>query len=131
MYRTGQMELQSSGWLQNHNSDRPSFEATVAKGFSKQPYHVFLMPQGILFVELRNKATAANAAANAMMTGAVLGGAIGAMIGAAIASSVAPPGQKDKGFELCSDDELFAIARTRNKSFVIEKDDVQRVSIDA
>ena len=41
--------------LHGHAADRPSFQATVCRTFSTRPYQVFLMPQGMLFLELKNK----------------------------------------------------------------------------
>jgi len=55
MYSSGQQPMQSAAWLQSHGGDRPSFEATVCRTFSTLPYQVFAMPQGLLFLELRNK----------------------------------------------------------------------------
>jgi hypothetical protein len=60
----------------------------------------------------------------------VLGGALGACIGAAIANG-ASPAESHENFELCSEEELFEIARQRKRSFVAKNDEILSLGIDA
>jgi hypothetical protein len=64
------------------------------------------------------------------MVGTVLGGLMGACIGAAIAGSASPTNNHEN-FELCSEEELFEMAKKRKRSFVAKHDDILSVSIDA
>jgi hypothetical protein len=133
MYNAGQLQLQSANWLNSHTGDRPSFHATVARTFSSRTYHVFAMPQGLLF--LRSKRTGRGGSSDeeqqrAMMMGWMLGGVIGAAIGSAIANS-GSPADAHENFDLCSEDELFELAKKRKTSFVAKNDEIQSVSIDA
>jgi hypothetical protein len=131
MYQAGQMQMQSVAWLQNHGGDRPSFQATVSRTFSTRQYQVFAMSQGLLFLELRTKGGSPGTSnQSAVVMGAVMGGAIGACIAGALTSQGGDPG-KLESFDLCSEEELFAIAKQRRKSFVSKTDEVISVSIDA
>jgi hypothetical protein len=133
MYNAGQLQLQSANWLNSHTGDRPSFHATVSRTFSSRTYHVFAMTQGLLF--LRSKRTGKGSASDeeqqrAMMMGYFFGGVIGAAIGQAIANS-GSPADDHENFELCSEDELFELAKKRKTSFVAKNDEITSVSIDA
>src|SRR5947207_14135264 len=105
MYQPGQMQLSSMNWLNGSASDRPSFQATVCRTFSTRPYQVFAMPQGLLFLELRNKPGAPGRTNNgAIVAGAVLGGAIGATIAGIMTSGPGDSGRMEN-FDMCSEDE--------------------------
>ena len=129
MYTPGQMQLQSVAILNRNPSDRPSFHAMVSRTFSTRPYQVFLMPQGILFLQRRDKPAAVNTNTNAIVVGAVLGGAIGACVASAITSNAAP--EAETGLENLREEDLFELARTRKRSFVSKLDEILSVSIDA
>src|SRR5438874_106485 len=116
MYTPGQMQLQSVTILQNHSVDRPSFQATVSRAFSTRPYQVFAMPQGLLFLERRDKVGAAKDNTNALVFGAVMGGMIGACIASALVNST--ESDAETGLEHLREEELFELARTRRRSFV-------------
>lgn len=133
MTKSCQMELQSTGWLQGCSTDRPSFQALIARGLSSpRPFQVFSLPNGFLFLELRNQpGSRGNAASGAVVAGAVLGGAIGAVIGGMIAGSASQDATVESGFERCSEDELFELARSRKRSFVAKHEEIVSVSIDA
>ena len=123
--------MKSAAWLQGHAGDRPSFQATVCRTFSARPYQVFAMPQGLLFLELRNKPGAAKEAnTGAIVMGGLLGGAIGAGIAHAMTSGPSDSGRSEN-FELCSEDELFQIAQERKRSFVSKNEEILSISIDA
>ena len=124
--------LQSSAWLQNHSADRPSFEAKVSRGYSSCEYVVFAMQHGLLFLEQKDHVfSARNQGVNgAVLAGAIMGGAAGALIAGALTSGNNGPTRKESGLETQSDEELFALARSRKKSFVAERDDIESVSID-
>jgi len=123
--------MKSAAWLQGHSGDRPSFQATVCRTFSTRPYQVFAMPQGLLFLEVRNKpGVAKEANTGAIVLGGVLGGALGAGIAHAMTSGPSDSG-KAENFELCSEDELFQIAKERKRSFVSKLDEIQSITIDA
>jgi hypothetical protein len=62
--------------------------------------------------------------------GAMVGGVMGAIVGEILASSVSGPVRKESGLETLSDEELFALARNRKRSFVAERDEIESVSID-
>jgi hypothetical protein len=133
MYNAGQLQLQSANWLNGHTGDRPSFHATVSRTFSSRTYHVFALPQGLLF--LHSKRTGRGNASEeeeqkARMVGMMLGGAIGACIGSAIASA-GSAADDHENFDLCSEEELFELAKRRKNSFVAKNDEILSVSIDA
>lgn len=131
MYQSGQQQMKSASWLQGHSGDRPSFQATVCRTFSTRPYQVFAMPQGLLFLEIRNKPGAAKEAnTGAIVLGGVLGGALGAGIAAAMTSGPGDSGRTEN-FDMCSEEELFEIARQRRKSFVSKLDEIISATIDA
>ncbi len=135
MYESGQTALQSMSWLQTHSADRPTFQAKVARGFSSRDYVVFAMEHGLLFLEHMDHPMANRAGGGvngAVVAGAILGGAVGAVIGGIIASNGGDaPTRKESGLETRSDDELFELARTRKRSFVAERGEIESVSIDA
>jgi len=131
MYSSGQQQMQSATWLQNHAGDRPSFQATVCRTFSTRPYQVFAMPQGLLFLELRNKPGTPGTPNNgAIVAGAIMGGAIGACIAGALTSTPGDP-SRIENFDMCSEEELFALANQRRKSFVSKVDEILSVTIEA
>src|SRR5688572_13448972 len=106
MYAPGQQQLQSATWLQQYAADRPSFHAQVCRTLlPNRAYQVFVMPQGLLFVESRHKPGLVENRNNAIVMGAVLGGMIGAGIAAAIADNAAP-GQIEN-LDTLREDELF------------------------
>jgi hypothetical protein len=134
MYNAGQMQLQSATWLQGHSGDRPSFEAVVCHTFAPNRVHqVFMMPQGLLFLELRKKVGSAigNANQNAVVMGAVMGGLIGAAIAGAVSEAMSNNETNHENFEMCSEDELYQLAAQRKKSFVSKNDEIISVTIDA
>jgi hypothetical protein len=129
MYSPGQQQLQSASWLNQFASDRPSFHAQVCRTLlPNRAYQVFVMPQGLLFVESRHKPGIGANRSNAIVIGAVLGGMIGAGIAAAIADN-APEG-KIENLDTLHEDELFQLAAQRKRSFVSRKDDVQTINIE-
>jgi hypothetical protein len=132
MYTPGQMQMQSAALLQGYAGDRPAFEAIVCRTFSAKPFQVFALPQGLLFLELRNKPGSGGGGNNnnAIVIGAVLGGMIGAGIAAALADANAAPADTEN-FDMCSEDELFALAQKRRRSFVSKADEIMSVTIDA
>jgi hypothetical protein len=127
------MQLQSMEWLQGHTGDRPTFDATISNTFfGSRNYHVFVMPQGLLLLHAHNKPGQADSGpSKAVVAGAVLGGALGACIGAAVASNASVAAQRETGFQLYSEEELYALARQRKKSFVAKADNIEWLSIDA
>jgi hypothetical protein len=129
MYNPGEMQLSSMNWLNNSASDRPSFQAIVCRTFSTQPYQVFSMPQGLLFLERRDKPGSAKDNTNAVVMGAVLGGMVGACIAHAMTEN--SPASAETGLECLREEDLFELARTRKRSFVAKIDEVQSISIDA
>jgi len=132
MYRSGQLELQSSGWMQSRIGDRPWFEANVSRGFSSQSYYVFFMPQGILFLDKSRRAGAdRDAARNAMVAGAAVGGLVGALVGSAIGSAMSRPVEERENFDMVSNDQLLIYARSRKSSFVSMLEEVKSISVDA
>jgi hypothetical protein len=132
MYQTGQIELQSSGWMQTRIGDRPWFEATVSRGFSSQSYYVFFMPQGILFLDKARHAGAdRDAARNAMMAGVAAGGLIGGLMGAALGSALSRPVEERENFDMVSNDQLLIYARSRKNSFVSMLEEVRTIVVDA
>jgi len=132
MYAAGQLELQSTTWMQRNTSDRPSFRAVVRRTFSKGQYQVFALPRGLLFLERRSITdSVGNGPSGAVVAGAVLGGAVGAMIGAAIASSASSSSERDENLDICDEETLIELARSRRKSFVAKLDEIISVSIDA
>src|SRR6187399_601741 len=100
MYTSGQLELQSTTWLQKSVSDRPSFRAVVRRTFSKTHYQAFALPRGILFLERRDiTESSAGGGSGAVVAGAVMGGMVGAMIGAAIAKSMASTSVREENLD--------------------------------
>jgi hypothetical protein len=55
---------------------------------------------------------------------------MGACIGAAIAGSMSGA-ENNENLDLCSEEELFEMAKKRKRSFVAKNDDILSVSIDA
>src|SRR5438874_13445412 len=118
MYQSGQQQMQSATWLQNHGGDRPSFQAMVSRSFSTRQYQVFAMSQGLLFLEVRSKGgSPGKSNTGAIVLGGIMGGAIGACVAGALTSQGADAGRMEN-FDLCSEDELFELAKQRRKSFV-------------
>ena len=131
MYNSGEMQLSSMSWLNNNANDRPSFQAIIPGTFSTRKYQVFSMPQGLLFLERRDKPGAGGEPNNgAVVMGAVLGGMVGACIAHAITSNSAPA-EAETGLECLREEDLFELARTRKKSFVCKNEEIQSISIDA
>ena len=132
MYAAGQQQLQSATWLNQYASDRPSFHAIVCRTWSpNRPYQVFVMPQGLLFIESRNKIGNVGGNSNAVVVGAVLGGAIGACIGAAIAANSGGNSGQVENLDTCSEEQLFQLAATRRRSFASKIDEILSITIDA
>jgi hypothetical protein len=133
MYASGQQQLQSASWLNQYSNDRPSFHAVVCRTWSpNRPFQVFVMSQGLLFVESRNKiGNVGGGNSNAIVVGAVLGGAIGACIGAAIAANSRGDGGQHENLDTCSEEQLFQLAATRRRSFAAKNDEILSVTIDA
>jgi hypothetical protein len=132
MKTSSEFELQSNRWLAGNSADRPSFSASVRRGLSgPRPFQVFLLPTGLLFLELKHRPGAPGTGpSGAVVAGAVLGGAIGACIGAAIASSMSGPAESESGFEYMDEDQLFDLARSRKRSFASKLDEIRSVSVD-
>ena len=131
MYASGQQQLQSASWLQQFSADRPSFHAIVCRTLLPNvPYQVFVMPQGLLFVESRHKPGGGNGNNNAVVVGAVLGGMIGACIGAAIAANSQSDSGQTENLDTLSEDQLFQLAATRKRSFVSRMDEILSISVD-
>ncbi len=132
MYRQGEMELQSSGWLQSRIGDRPAFQAVVSRGFASQNYHVFLLPQGFLFLQpTKPSRESGDAARQAMVAGAVMGGLVGAAIGAAVGSAMTKKAEDDENFDLCANEQLFSLAKSRKGSFVSVQEEIRSVLVNA
>jgi hypothetical protein len=134
MSTNGQLQLQSTTWLQRSTADRPTFNGVIRRTFSKTQYQVFAMPRGMLFLEKRiSKSGGGGTNTNAIVAGAVLGGAIGAVIGAAIASSMetASAVEKEENLDIQPEEVLIELARTRKKSFVAKYDEINSLTIDA
>jgi hypothetical protein len=87
------------------------------------------MPQGLLFLQRRDKTTPGKDNTNAMVVGAVLGGMMGACIAAALTDN--STAQSETGLENLREEDLFELARTRKSSFVSKLDEIKSVSIDA
>jgi hypothetical protein len=132
MYAAGQQQLQSASWLQQFSSDRPSFHAIVCRTLLPNlPYQVFVMPQGLLYVQSRHKPGSGGSNNNAVVIGAVMGGMIGACIGAAIASaSETASSSQIENLDSLTEDQLFQLAATRKKSFVSRMDEILSISVD-
>jgi hypothetical protein len=64
-----------------------------------------------------------------MMMGMFFGGILGAAVAQAVVNNV--PSQPQENFDLCSEEELFALAKQRKRSFVSKNDDILSVSNDA
>jgi hypothetical protein len=133
MYHSGQMQLETNGWMQSRIGERPAFEAAVSRGFSSQSYHVFLMPQGILFLDkARPKQENGDMTRNAALAGAMVGGLVGAAMGVAMASAMKGPAVvEEEDFNLCENEHLLMLARGRKKSFISLLDDARMVAVDA
>jgi hypothetical protein len=133
MYQAGQVQLRTSGILQQYAADRPAFEAFV-RG---RRFQVFAMQRGLLFLELKEiPGQGNNSGVNkAALVGGLVGGAVGALavglIAQGIANSQANPAQQEVGFDLRSDEELLEIASVRKRSFVAKNEEIQSLSIDA
>jgi hypothetical protein len=133
MYTAGHQELQSNRWLQGHTGDRPSFDAIIARGFSgNRRFQVFAMTRGLLCLDKGKpiSGSGSDLDTRAVVIGGVLGGALGAMVGAAVASNT-PMGRApvEPNYDLCSEDELLELARTRRRSFVAFYDDIKSISL--
>jgi hypothetical protein len=129
-YVPGVQTLQSEQILQQHAGDRPSFRATIARTFSSPTFEVFAMPQGLLFLELRYKPQAEGPSKAAVFLTAT-GGAVGGLLAGMIESGrERREPEWETGLELCSDDELIAVARSRRRSFVANKEAIRSVTID-
>jgi hypothetical protein len=132
MYNAGQMQLQSANWLNSHTGDRPSFHAKVCRTFSTRTFQVFAMQQGLLFLESRGKGAGGASdeqQQKAMMMGMFFGGVLGAAVAQAVVNNM--PEQPQENFDLCSEEELFELAKRRKRSFVAKNDEILSVSIDA
>lgn len=126
----GQQQMKSAAWLQGYAGDRPSFQATLVRTFSNRPFQVFALPQGLLFLELRHKpGSGGGGNQNAIVAGAVLGGALGACLAGALTANASDAGRVEN-FDMCSEEELFELARQRRSSFVVKSDEVRSVLIE-
>ena len=132
MYRSGQLELESNGWMQSRIGDRPAFQAAVSRGFSSQNLHVFLLPQGFLFLKkAKTQQNDGDSMRRAVTAGAAVGGLVGAMMGAALASAANNQVEEDENFEMSANDHLMSLARSRKGSFISLNDDIRSVTISA
>jgi hypothetical protein len=134
MYTSGQMALQSTAWVQKSTSDRPSFNVVMRRALSRTHLQAFALPRGLLFLERRNITQGGDGVpTNAIVAGALLGGALGAVIGAALSTNApASAGSvRDENLDMCSEETLIELARTRKKSFVAKFDEIISLSIDA
>jgi hypothetical protein len=132
MYAPGQQPLQSATWLNQHSSDRPSFHALVCHTLlPNRSYQVFVMPQGLLFIESRRRLDSISQPnTNALVAGAILGGAIGACIAASIANSGPTNEDRFENLDSYSEEQLYQLAATRKRSFVARQDEILSVSVD-
>jgi len=133
MYNPGQLNLQSARWLSAHTGDRPSFHAKVCRTFSTRSFQVFAMPQGLLFLEAKG-ATAGGASDDSQQRALLIGSVLGGMLGAAIAQAVVNSNasvQTQENFDTYNEEDLFALAKKRKRSFVCKNDEVLSISIDA
>lgn len=133
MYQSGQMQLESNGWMQSRIGDRPTFEAVVSRGFSSRSYHVFLVPQGILFLsKIKPGQGNSQAAYDAIATGAKVGGLMGAALGAAMATTLSKPvEEEEENFAICQTEQLFMLAKKRRHSFISLLEDARTICVDA
>ena len=121
MYRSGQMELESSGWMQSRVGERPAFQALVSRGFSSRMLHVFLMPQGFLFLQkLKRRQNDGDTMRNAVAAGAAVGGLMGAMMGAALASASNRPVEEDENFEMSANDHIHSRRSAHYAGFAVD-----------
>jgi hypothetical protein len=129
------MQLQTTALFEQSNTDRPSFQARLARGFSgMRDFHLFGFPDSMLFLEgLPPPKQNRNGSTQAAVIGGVLGGAVGGLIGGLIAQSMSEdaPHQPAEMLNLRSDAELIYLAKKRKRSFVSEYKDVKWARIEA
>ncbi len=133
MYQTGQLELRSAALLREHTCDRPSFEATIRRGWGgPRQFQIFVMRQGLLFLERhdRKESTQFEGARGTAIACMVLGGAIGGLIAASIAKPKTVAAKRETELDAKSDEDLLALAGMRRRSFVAAKEEVLSISID-
>jgi hypothetical protein len=133
MYTAGHSNLQSAEWLNAHAADRPAFPAIVTRRFKgPRPFQVFIMPRGILFLELRNMAGApSDGAKKAAVACAVMGGAVGGLVGGLIMAKSKTSNEPDERYDLLDEYDLFELAESRKRSFVAKNDEIRSITIDA
>jgi hypothetical protein len=133
MYTPAESNLQSAQWLNGYSSDRPAFPAIVSRRFKgPRPFQVFIMPRGMLFLELRNMPGApSDGAKKTAMACVMMGGAIGGLIGGMIMASSSKQTEPEERFDLLDEDDLFDLAGSRKRSFVAKNDEIKSVTVDA
>jgi hypothetical protein len=129
MYKAGQVQLQSTGWMQKHTGDRPSFDAVICRSIfsGSRRYRVFAMARGLLFLPLEDHP--ATKAPPCMGTG--LAGAARTLEYAQewYARQPVPP-ECQADFDIKSDEEILKLAGERRQSFVAKQEEITRLSID-
>lgn len=133
MYQVGHVELRCTSLLNASTADRPTFEATLARGFSSpRQFQVFAMSPGLLFLDRRDQKekTETDGNTKVVIISAILGGLIGGLIAAALTKRKVTPAQREAGLELQSDEDLLNLAKERKKSFVVPHEDIRAITID-
>lgn len=129
MYKSDQVQLQSTGWMQKHTGDRPSFDAVICRSIfsGSRRYRVFAMARGLLFLPLEDHP--ATKAPPCMGTG--LAGAARTLEYAQewYARQPVPP-ECQADFDIKSDEEILKLAGERRQSFVAKQEEITRLSID-
>jgi hypothetical protein len=133
MYQAGQLELRCTSLLDAHTADRPTFEATLARGFGNpRQFQVFAMAPGLLFLDRRDQKETSEHQSNpkAVFAWALVGGVVGGLIAAALTKRKVTPAKRETGLELQSDEALLQLAKERKKSFVVPHEDVRAITVD-
>jgi hypothetical protein len=127
------LELQSTALLRKHTADRPSFETVIRGSFSgPRAFQVFAMPKGLLFIELRNLPGGIDAGVSRWaILGGMYGGALGALALGLLLRKTSSPAEREESFDMCSDEQLFEIARSRKRSFVAKDEEIRSLTVDA
>jgi hypothetical protein len=128
------IQLQTAAIFEQNNTDRPTFQARIARGLSgPRGFHLFGFPESMLFLEGLEPPKQMNKGTQAAVIGGVLGGAVGGLIGGLIVQSMSQdaPHQPPEMLNLRSDAELVYLAKIRKRSFVSEYKDVKWARIDA
>lgn len=125
------IELESSRLLEEHCQDRPTCQGRIGN----RRFQLFCFEPALLFIDLGSEREYQQyeAAMEGALVGGVCGGLVGAAIGQAVQRGLQGPQRTKRPTNIrnCSEAELFELAKLRKRSFVVVKEAIRRIRIEA